>query len=81
VDTLKAKEYSNSIGGVFQETSAKEDDGIEHLFFEIAKRLIAQRLHQQQRSLELDNNTGNGNAPIDISKNQGDKKAKEKCPC
>jgi len=36
-----AKEYADSIDAILSETSAKQDKGIEDLFFQIAKRLVA----------------------------------------
>jgi len=40
VDSQEAAEYAKSIGALFFETSAKNNIGIEEMFFEIAKQLV-----------------------------------------
>jgi len=40
VTTREAREFAETIGGMYYETSAKQNEGIEEVFMEISKKLL-----------------------------------------
>ena len=73
VDLIEAQEYAKSINAIFKETSAKNSDAVEEIFYE-----LAEKYHE----LNKDKNKDNDNQNIKLkpeNKNEKEKNVKKCC--